>query len=137
MQWEQNSRLKIIEQTESLETKDGQVTFRLTMPANSVSLVVIGEEAAPPVFTPSPHIAEVIQEEAAYKVAEARLNNGDIDGAKAGFEQLVTDSFAAVTDKSSNNPYSLWGQKALYALLDIAKKTGLIMLLLTRYACSY
>jgi xylan 1,4-beta-xylosidase len=122
VQWEGNSRLKIIEQTDNLETKDGQVTFRLTMPANSVSLVVIGEEATPPIFTPSPHIAEVMQEEAAYKVAEARLDNSDIDGAKAGFEQLVTDSFAAVTDKSSNNPYSLWGQKALFALLDIAKK---------------
>jgi len=120
-QWEGNSRLKIIEQTDNLETKDGQATFRLTMPANSVSLVVIGEEAAPPVFTPSPHIAKVMQEEAAYKVGEARLNNGDMDGAKADFEQLVADSFAAVTDKSSNNPYSLWGQKALYALLEIAK----------------
>jgi hypothetical protein len=122
VQTEENSRLKIIEQTDNLETKDGQVTFRLTMPANSVSLVVIGEEATPPIFTPSPHIAKVMQEEAAYKLAESRLNNGDIDGAKASFEQLVTDSFVAVTDKSSNNPYSFWGQKALFALLGIAKK---------------
>ena len=122
VQMEQNSRLKIIEQTDRLKTTEGQITLRLSLPPNSVTLVVIGEEAAPPVFTPSPHIAKVIQEEAEYNSAKARLDSGDITGAKAGFEQLVADSFAAATDESSNNPYSFWGQEALYALLDIAKR---------------
>ncbi len=121
-QLEEDSRLKIVAQTDELGTKDGQVTFRLTMPSNSVSLIVIGEEAAPPAFTPSQHIARVLQEEAAYKAAGAKLDNGDTAGAKAGFEQLVAASFGAVTDGSSNNPYSLWGQKALFALLDIANQ---------------
>jgi xylan 1,4-beta-xylosidase len=122
-QLEADSKLKIVEQTDNLETSEGQVTLRITMPANSVSLVVIGQEAAP-AFTPSPHIARVIQEEAAYQAAKTKLENYDIAGAKADFEQLVADSFAAVTDTSSNNPYSLWGQKALFALLDITDKEG-------------
>jgi len=121
-QLEEDSRLKIVEQTDKLETKDNRLTFRLTMPANSVSLVVIGKEATPSVFTPSPHIARVLKEEATYKEARAKLDNGNIAGAKAGFEQLVADSFGAVIDKSSNDPYSLWGQKALFALLDIANQ---------------
>jgi xylan 1,4-beta-xylosidase len=119
---ENNSKLKIVEQTDSLQLQDGEVTFRLTMPANSVSLIVIGNEAAPPAFAPSsPHISRVIQEESAYKAACNMQIMGYIASAKAAFEQLVADSFGAVADGSSNDPYSLWGQKALFALLNIAK----------------
>jgi xylan 1,4-beta-xylosidase len=120
-QMEENSRLKITEQTDHLETNEGQVTFRLSLPPNSISLVVIGEEATPVIIAPSPHIAQVLQEEAKYDSAKAKLDKGDIVGAKAGLEQLAANSFAVVTDKSSNNPYSFWGQEAMYALLDLAK----------------
>jgi hypothetical protein len=122
MKMAENSRLKIIEQTDRLEIKEGQTTFRLNLPSNSVSLIVLGEEAVPLKFIPSPHVVKLLKEEAMYNSAKAKLDQGDIAGAKAGFEQLVADSFAAVTDKSSNNPYSFWGQKALYALRDLAVK---------------
>ena len=122
MQMAKNSSLKITEQTDRLEIKEGQITFRLNLPPNSVSLIVLGEEAVPLKFIPSPHIVKLLREEFTYNSARAKLDQGDAAGAKAGFEQLVADSFAAVADKSSNNPYSFWGQKALYALRDLAVK---------------
>lgn len=122
MQMAMNSRLKIIEQTDSLEIKGGQTTFRLNLPPNSVSLIVLGEEAVPLKFIPSPHTVKLLEKEGIYNAAKAKLDQGDEADAKAGFEHLVADSFAAVTDKSSNNPYSFWGQKALYALRDLAVK---------------
>jgi aldehyde:ferredoxin oxidoreductase len=85
------------------------------------NIIVVDRLSAPPKFTPNSHITCLLKEEAEYNSAKAELDNGDIAGAKAGFEQLVTDSFAAVTDKSSNDPYSFWGQKALFTLLDLAK----------------
>jgi hypothetical protein len=122
MKMVKNSRLKITEQTDSLEIKEGQTTFRLNLPPNSVSLIVVGEDAVPLKFIPSPHTVKLLKEEVMYNSAEAKLDQGDAAGAKAGFEQLVADSFAAVTDKSSNNPFSFWGQKALYAMRDLAVK---------------
>ena len=122
MKMAKSSRLKITEQTDSLEIKEGQITFRLNLPPNSVSLIVLGEEAVPLKFIPSPHIVKLLREEFMYNSARAKLDQGDAAGAKASFEQLVADSFAAVADKSSNNPYSFWGQKALYALRDLAVK---------------
>jgi xylan 1,4-beta-xylosidase len=122
MQMAMNSRLKIIEQTDRLEINEGQTTFRLNLPPNSVSLIVLGEEAVPPKFIPSPHTVKLLKEEAMYNSAKAKLDQGDEASAKAGFEQLVADSFGAVADKSSNNPYSFWGQKALYALRDLGVK---------------
>ncbi len=122
MQMAKNSSLKITEETDRLEIKEGQITFRLNLPPNSVSLIVLGEEAVPLKFIPNPHTVRLLKEEVMYNSAKAKLDQGDTEGAKAGFEQMVADSFAAVTDKSRNNPYSFWGQKALFALRDLAVK---------------
>jgi len=111
-----------VEQTDELEIKEGQVTFRFSLPPNSVSLVVIGEEAAPPQLTMTPHIDRLIEEEAAYTSALKKWRSGDTVGARNGFEQLVSDSFTS-DGQQTVNPYSIWGQKALWALYTIAKST--------------
>jgi xylan 1,4-beta-xylosidase len=113
---EADSKLKIIEQTDQLGIEDGQVTFRITLPANSVSLVVIGKEAAPLQLKTTPHIKRLIAEEAAY-LAASKTNS------KAGYEQLVNDSFTSGGIQTAN-PYSIWGKKALWALYTIAKTTN-------------
>jgi xylan 1,4-beta-xylosidase len=113
---EANAKLKIVEKTDQLDTEGGQVTFRISLPANSVSLVVIGGEAAPPTFNTTPHIDRLIAEEAAYLAA---LKTND----KTAFEQLVEESFT--TDGVTTvNPYSIYGKKALWALYTIAKTTN-------------
>lgn len=116
------SKLKIIEQTDKLNSKDGQITLRLSMPANSVTLIAIGDEAVPPSITKSQHVSSLLAEEALYNEAKGKMNKGDLESAKVVFEKLAKDSFAAVTDKSSTNPYSFWGQKALFRLVDIELK---------------
>jgi xylan 1,4-beta-xylosidase len=112
-QMEKNSRLKIVEQTDTLEVGEGEIALRLSLPSNSVSLVVIGEEAAPPELKTTPHIERLIAEQAAYLKA---LETND----KAGYKKLVNDSFTNGGIETAN-PYSVWGKKALWALYTIAK----------------
>ncbi len=120
---EEDSKLKIIERTDNLESKDGQVTFRFSLPPNSVSLIVIGEEALPPQLNTNLHIERLVKEETAYISALEKLNAGDRTSARQAFEQIIEDSFSA-TGKETINPYSIWGQKALWSLYTLLKSLG-------------
>jgi len=117
---EQDAKLKIIEFTDKLKTTDGQATFRLSLPSNAITLIVIGDETPLPVFTPSPHIAQVIQEETAYKAAMAKAVTGDPAGQADALLKLCSDSYNLVKDKQPmGDYYSIWAQKALFARLNM------------------
>jgi hypothetical protein len=119
-QAEQNAKLKIIEFTDKLKITDGEARFRLSLPSNAITLIVIGEEAPQPTFNPSPHIAQVIKEETAYKEAMAKAAVGDWQGQSIDLAKVCSDSYQLVKDKQPQGDYySIWAQKALFAQLNL------------------
>jgi hypothetical protein len=118
-----NSQLQLLAPPSRVKTKNGQITVRLSLPANAVSLVVLGEEFSLP-FTPGLHITEVLKHEAMYESAQEKSAAGDTQGAKVALEALIED---CVPDESSTlgpNPHCLWGQKALFALAKLEEEAG-------------
>jgi len=120
---ESTSQLQLLAPPSRVKTKNGQTTIRLSLPANAVSLVVLGEELSLP-FIPGVHITEVLKHEAMYKNAQRKLAVSDTQGAKVALEALIED---CVPDESSTlgpNPHCFWGQKALFALAKLEEEAG-------------
>jgi xylan 1,4-beta-xylosidase len=122
-QLESDSQLQLLDEPSQITTQNGQVTIRLSIPYNSMSLVILGEESIP-MFAPGVHITQVLQYEAMYQSAEQKLAEGDMEGAREYLEELIRDCVPSGFSTSGPDPYCFWGQKALFTLGKLEEELG-------------
>lgn len=122
-QLESDSQLQLLDEPSQITTQNGQTTIRLTMPYNSISLIILGEESTP-ASEPGEHISEVLKHEAMYLSAQSKLAEGDTEGAREYLEELITDCVPDGFSTSGPDPHCFWGQKALFALGKLEEELG-------------
>jgi hypothetical protein len=120
---ERNSQLQLLTQPSQVKIKDGQAKISISLPANAVSLLILGEEFSPP-FVPGTHITEVLKHEATYQSAQQKLAEGDTHGAKVTLEALINDCVPDEFSTSGTDPHCFWGQKALFTLAELEERSG-------------
>lgn len=118
-----NSQLQLLAPPSRVKVKNGQITIRLSLPVNAVSLLILGEEFSLP-FTPGTHITDVLKHEATYQSAQRKLAEGDTQGAKAVLEALIQDCVPNESSTADFNPHCFWGQRALFNLGRLEEKAG-------------
>jgi hypothetical protein len=120
---ESKAQLQLLSPPSRVETKNGRATIKLSLPVNAVSLIVVGGESGPR-FTRGEHITRVLQHEIMYQIAQQKLANGDIPGAKLVLERLIEDCVPDESSMSASNPHCFWGQKALFSLVKLEEMSG-------------
>jgi hypothetical protein len=120
---ESNSQLQFLTQPSQIKIKDGQTKISVSLPANAVSLIILGEESNPS-FNPGAHIIQLLKHETAYQDAQRKLEEGDIISARVALEALIKECFPDEFSSSRTNPHCFWGQKALFMLAKLEEMSG-------------